>query len=522
MKRRDFLKYTAPMMAAPLILHGQPVFAFGEKLLIDALEGTNKQRKLILIQLNGGNDGLNTLIPLDRYANLFKARNNVLIKENKILPLEGQLGLHPSLSKIKRLYEEEKVLFVQNVGYPEPNFSHFRSKDIVTSGSGSGEEISSGWMGRVLDDWHPAYPENYPNDDNPHPVAISIGSSSSPTCQGSTNNLSMVLRNLNVNYSSTGGEFDYGDGFYGDEMRFITKTMEQTEVYLSVVKDAADKGENRSLAYPEAGENSLADQLKIVANLISGGLETQIYVVNLGGFDTHSAQVAGSDDTNIGKHSELLKFLSDSIYAFLDDLKLMEKEDDVIGFTFSEFGRRIKSNNSLGTDHGAAWPAILFGSQINPTVLGNNPVIADVVGKKDNLPMQFDFRSLYASVFKDWFGVDEVSIKNVLLGEFEFLPILKSTTNSATQPFESKQFGIRSIYPNPAGDVASIDLMTVTGRVSLHLYSTSGAFLMSCFDKHLDKGKHTFKLNTESLNSGTYVLILRNRMEQSTRNMIVL
>ena len=221
-------------------------------------------------------------MPLDRYANLQKARPNIIIPESKLLTFTAETGLHPSMEKIRQLYTEEQVLFIQNVGYPNPNLSHFRSKDIVTSASDSDVVINTGWLGRMLNEIHPGYLDGYPNQDHPHPLALTIGSTNSPTCQGETGNLGTVIQSLNTSYSAgSGSGSKFPDTPFGNELEFVSTVMQQTEVYLEVIQQAASNADSLTGSWPAAGENKLADQMKIVANLIAGGLQTQVYVVSL-------------------------------------------------------------------------------------------------------------------------------------------------------------------------------------------------------------------------------------------------
>jgi uncharacterized protein (DUF1501 family) len=187
---------------------------------------------------------------------------------------------------------------------------------------------------------------------------------------------------------------------------------------------AAHAQKNLSKQYPPLGENPLADQLRIVAQLIGGGLQTKVYVVNLKGFDTHDRQVEASDTTK-GSHANLLSQLSIAIAAFEDDLSLMDKQDQVLGMTFSEFGRRIRSNASYGCDHGTAAPLLLFGTQLKHNIVGNNPQISEKTSVNDFIPFQHDFRSLYASILKDWFGVNEKQVDKTLYGQFPTLDLFK-------------------------------------------------------------------------------------------------
>jgi len=506
------------LTSASLVMNGQALYALGNSMFLQSLTSMRPDRRLVLVQLNGGNDGLGTFVPLDQYDNLQKARSNIIIPQNKLVSFTDTIGIHPYFPHAKTLFDEKKLLLIQNVGYPVPNLSHFRSKDIVTTGSSSDVVLRSGWMGRMLNDLNPDYPEGYPSESNPHPIALTIGSSNSQTCQGYTSNLSAVIKNLNTQYDSPDNPVSYPETPFGEEMKYITKVMKQTEVYLDAIDEAASKADNLSAHYP-ASDNSLSDQLRIVARLIAGGLQTQVYVVSLGGWDTHSAQVADGAPED-GKHRTLLTKLSDALYAFQDDLKLLGIENDVIGLVFSEFGRRIKSNASFGTDHGTAWPAMLFGSRINPTVLGSNPVISDQVEKKDNLPMQFDFRSVYASIFKEWFEADDTAIEQILFDKFETLPILKNYPAEIIDQ-RAENEGIK-LYPNPVNDFATIEFAVQEERVILQVFSTEGKRISIVFNQTLSPGKHEITLDYSHLPAGSYYLLYTNGLDRKTTHFVKL
>src|SRR6056300_453170 len=174
MKRRDFLKRVAPMSMLPFAINGQPIRAYGNILGAEAEDFVDTDNVLVLVQLNGGNDGLNTVIPLDQYLNLTAARPDVIIPENKVLKLDGvtATGLHPAMSKMRNMFNDDKLHILQSVGYPNQNYSHFRSTDIWMSGSDSDELLNSGWTGRYLNYEYPNYPAEYPNPEMPDPLAI--------------------------------------------------------------------------------------------------------------------------------------------------------------------------------------------------------------------------------------------------------------------------------------------------------------------------------------------------------------
>src|ERR1041384_8250817 len=404
MKRREFIKKTVPVSVLPLFMGGFTFRAYGRSPYLETLvaSGTETDRVLVVIQMNGGNDGLNTVIALDEYSALAAARNNILIAENKVLKLTDATGLHPSMPEMQSLFIAYKLAVVQGVTYPNPNLSHFRATDIWLSASDYDQIVPSGWLGRYLDQEYPDFPNGYPNVVNPDPLAIQIGSVLSPGLQGPSVSMGMAITSPSSFYQIVSGGVDQAPNTpAGHELTFIREVVQQTQQYATVIQSAAAKGKNWSKMYPQAGKNSLADQLKIVAQLISGGLKTRIYVVNLGGFDTHSSQVDTTSGTDVGTHAPLLGKLSAPIAAFQDDVMLGGNQERVIGMTFSEFGRRILSNASAGTDHGTAAPMFIFGRKVHAGIVGTNPVIPPNATVNDNLAMQYDFRAVYASLLKE-------------------------------------------------------------------------------------------------------------------------
>lgn len=401
--------------------------------LINALSScnTNKakgNRILIVIQLIGGNDGLNTLIPLDNYKKIAAARPNIIIPENKVLALNGTsaTGLHPALEGIRDMYNNKTIGFIQGVGYDNPNYSHFRSSDIWLTGSESSKVLYTGWMARFLETRYKNYPEGFPNAKSPDPPALKVGDTGTFLFQGNAMDMSIVVNPAtgleNSETDPVGSELK---SYAAAEVKSIREILIQTDRYYKTIKKALDSSFQHSTLYPKTGENTLADQLKIVAKLINSGLQTPVYMVDLKGFDTHADQVSSSDPTK-GAHADLLKKLSQGITCFWDDINRMGRENDVVGMSFSEFGRRIKSNSSYGTDHGATQPIMFFGNGIKPGLTGTNPVIPDVVTVDDNLGKQFDFRSVYGAVMKNWLGASSETVENVLLGKFTEVPIFKS------------------------------------------------------------------------------------------------
>ena len=357
---------------------------------------------LVLIQLVGGNDSLNTIIPLHCYEELITHRKNILIPEKRVLTSDSSLGFHPAVKGLHNLFSAGEMSIINNVGYPLPNRSHFRSMDIWNSGSPSNEQWSTGWLGRLLDMYHTSYPDGYPSDIFPDPLAISIGNIVSDTCQGKFNNYSHVVDNLNsfmeIDKCLIGA---IENKQYVNLLDYLNSTIGLANLYAKQIEKAAAKG--RSLVkYPD--ENTLAQELKIVAKLISGGLNSKIYVLSLGGFDTHAYQVAKESPTE-GMHALFLKQFSDAVETFIKDLKALKCYDNVSILSYSEFGRQIKSNSAFGTDHGDATAIYLFGNKIKHSVIGTSPTIAREIEEQKGLDMEIDFRNFYGSLLNEWFNV---------------------------------------------------------------------------------------------------------------------
>jgi len=427
MKRKDFIKNAVAGVVLPAFFNGISLKALAGASLAHSLKHLmNDDKVLVLIQLAGGNDGLNTVIPIDQYDAYLAARTNIALPQDKLLRLNGfdKTALHPSLTELQQLFNNGKLGIVQSVSYPKPNFSHFRATDIWMTASNSDTVLNTGWAGRVLDNWYPKFPEAYPNATMPDPLAIQVGSVISSAFQGPAFSMGLAISNPNKFYNLIEGKTDVqSDTRWGEQINYIEEMSLKTDQYADVIKKAALKVTAQTDQYPAAGKNGLADQLKIVARLIGGGLKTKIYMVNMGGFDTHSNQTVDTDKTT-GNHASLLKKLSEAVNAFMADLEYLQVKDKVMGITFSEFGRRIKSNASGGTDHGAAAPLFYFGHSVKGGVIGENPVLPATATVQDNVVMQHDFRSVYSSILQGWFGLPTNDIGTILPGQYNNLPIV--------------------------------------------------------------------------------------------------
>ncbi len=432
MNRRKFLG-NAALFSVPLMLRGIPVFAGDGALhpFLQALSGPAAEcgKILVVIQMNGGNDGLNMVIPLDKYSSLANARASVLIPANKVLALTGTsaTGLHPAMTGIRDLYNDGKVNFVQGVSYPNPNFSHFQAQDIWFTASNTLPTPDTGWLGRDLELTNPGFPIGYPNAANPDPLAIQIGGALPLLLQGSKINMGYNAPNPAALVSvATATPAPAPANDYGTELTFLRLMKDQSNAYTTRITASYAAQQTLSTLYPDTG-NTLSDQLKVVARLIGGGLSTPVYVVNHpNSFDTHVDQV-NSADHSIGYHADILNKLSVAITAFQNDISLMGKADKVTGMTFSEFGRRVISNTSSGTDHGSGAPVIFFGAGIEGGITGTSPELPATPTSNTQVPLQYDFRQLYATVMQKWLCLTPQESQSVLNGTYTTVPIFKDS-----------------------------------------------------------------------------------------------
>ncbi len=521
MKRRDFLKATIPATVLPAVIGGFSIKAFGEDSPLHALlaSATETDHVLVIVQLAGGNDGLNMVLPKDNYSAYYNARTNIAIPEAKILGLNNfdKTGLHPAMTGMQTLFNDGKLGIIQSVGYPTPNFSHFRATDIWMSAADSDQVLTSGWGGRYLNYEYPNFPNGYPNSSMTDPLGIQIGSVTSLTFQGPSVSMGMSISNPTSFYNLLNGVEDAAPNTpAGKELSYVRLVSRQTQQYATVVKTAAANVPTQGV-YPTG--NSLADQLKIVARLVKGGLKTRLYMVSYGSFDNHSLQVNPADTTT-GTHATLLKNISDAVKAFQDDLKGLGVEDRVVGMTFSEFGRRIKSNSSVGTDHGAAAPMILFGKNVTPAVLGTNPTLPTNATVNDNIPMQYDFRSVYASLLENWLCVKNSDLQTIMLKNFQSLNVVNSASCKTIAP-NTGGVSLITNYPNPFTASTTITFKTEGGHTLIQIIDTLGRVLSTPVDQvYSQAGTYNITFNSGALPSGVYYARLQNGATQQVKPMI--
>lgn len=393
MQRRRFLQSSAlasTLLLVPKFLHAldRPAIRLAAQLR-DA--PTDKARRLIVVQLSGGNDGLNTIIP---YRNdlYYKARPTLALKETDgILPLSDDLGLHPKMTGLKGLYDQGHLAVLNAVGYPNPDRSHFRSMDIWQTGSGSEQLLTTGWLGRYLDSSCAGCALPY--------QALEVDDTLSLALKGQLRK-GLAVKTPGKFHQLTQSRYlsrlsqEVAPAAASSELDYLYKTLAETASSADYLYEKS-KVHTSTATYPNT---DLGRNLKTTAELITSGVESRVYYLALTGFDTHVRQQE--------QQGRLLGELSDGLATLAADLQKAGEWDNTLVLVFSEFGRRVVQNASNGTDHGTANNVFLLSGALRKPGLLNGPAsLADL--DEGDLRYQVDFRSLYASILSDWLGADD-------------------------------------------------------------------------------------------------------------------
>ena len=491
MKRRDFIKSAFALSAFGTQI---PVMALGRKNQFGRIVQWDTDRILVLIKLNGGNDGLNTIIPTqdDIYYN---ARPTLAISPNDALTIDEQNGFHPNLSAFHSLYQSGNMSLIHGIGYPQPNLSHFRSSDIWVTGSDADQYLQTGWIGRLLEQEYPDFPSNAPE----HPLAIQFNSANLLEFKTTGSNTGMMVFDPETMYNLINGNYVAGeddpapDTYGGTELDFVREVDLLSFEYAEVINETAGQGSN-SIEYPET---NLGYQMALTAQMISGGLGTPIYRIYQSGYDTHADQ---NND-----HSNLLLDLNNAVLAFMEDLSNQGLLDRVMVVTTSEFGRRYFENGSTGTDHGSSAPCMVFGNSVVPDMFGEQPSLSNL-DQHNNLLIQHDFRQLYSSVITDWLGLDQEIATNVFGQEFETIPFVQTPLSVKDSPLPAK-FKMHSAFPNPFNPTTMISFtLPAISNVSVRLFNLKGREIQNYHLGRKEPGKHFFRLDGRNLSSGNYIV----------------
>ncbi len=378
MHRRDFIRLSSLASASLAI---PDLFRLGSRLLGQSVS----KRKLIVIQLTGGNDGLNTFIPFEDNQ-YYRSRGRLAIAKKDLLQASGQMGFHPALEGLKSIYEQGWMTILQSVGYPEPNLSHFRSMDIWHTGSSARDYLSTGWLGRWLDQ-HEGVPHEAIQVDNALSLALK-GQRRQGFALRNPESLRRAAKSPFLDAVTTHGH-DYKEEMASYLYQTLVSTQESAAWLVEKSRTHSSK-----VVYPQT---QLGKDLKTIAELLTADTDAQIYYASLTGFDTHVNQ--------LNRQERLLRQYGDAVKALVTDLKQNNQLKDTLILTFSEFGRRVDANGSGGTDHGTAnslW-MINEGYLTQPGFANAAPDLANL--DAGNLIHTIDFRSVYAALLQDWLGV---------------------------------------------------------------------------------------------------------------------
>ncbi|WP_296380290.1 DUF1501 domain-containing protein [Winogradskyella sp.] len=395
MDRRKFLKNST--LASSLFFVPSFVKAF-ESVAAERLG----YKRLVIIQLAGGNDGLNTIIPHNNDI-YYNARPRLAITKD-IIKLNDDLGFHPSLAPLRSLFDNGEMSIINNVGYPNPVRSHFRSMDIWQTASGSDEYLQSGWLGRYLD----------ANGENPY-NAIEMDEQLSLAMKGEHFN-GIATSDYKVLYNTSKDPYfknvlnRYNDAHLSEHnLGYLYQTMIEAKSSANYIYENTKV----KLSQEEYPQNKFAKQLKNVGQFINSGLETKVFYTSLGGFDTHANQP--------NRQKRLLSQYANSVSAFVKDLKRNDTFEDTLILTFSEFGRRVKQNAATGTDHGAANNVFIMGKNLKKAGFYNNLTSLNDLDDNGDLKYEIDFRTIYATILSEWLKADDITILNNSFDKLNFI-----------------------------------------------------------------------------------------------------
>lgn len=524
MKRRQFLKLSAT--ASVVGLTPFELQATLKSVLPYANCPNISNRKLVLVNLAGANDGLNTIIPLNQYDTYSALRPTIKVPEtgiNKYITLDTtlaenqQIGLHPVLTGFKSLYDSGVLRILQSVGYPSQNKSHFKSTDLYHNGNDGNSTLNgaeTGWIGRFMEKFYEDFLlETYP-------LAVEIGSNK--TSLGFHGEEAHGM-SLNITGQDPAGFYNILNGLggappenipdsdYGDQLKFLNNIDALSNTYAEAISSSFNKGQN-SVNYPDT---DLANQLKTVARLISGDIGSKVFLVRISGFDTHNAQVQGAGDI-LGRHYPLLDELSGAIKAFVDDMENQNLGEDIVGVTFSEFGRKAAENGNFGTDHGEIAPMFVFGKPVAGGVSGTNPNLSEATSSNNFQiqTVQYDYRQTFATLLQDFLGAQNAIIDNTFFNHtlndsftnLKLPEILKNPLSADCFQGLNTEEQLKAnrawlIYPNPFTESINFASVKTNNTVSYTLYNSSGVQIMNRTD-NLINGKLT--LNLKHLSSGLY------------------
>jgi uncharacterized protein (DUF1501 family) len=562
--RRDFLKSIPVAMSLPFSIGGVPVNLMRDNALTRmAKESLSNDRVLVILQMHGGNDGLNSVIPVDDYELYYSKRANIaipaknslrkMIQVDSTLDLKKQIGFHPDMGAMKDLYDRGRLAVVQGVSYKNNNGSHFRGRDIWFMGGSFEDYYQSGWVGRYLQQEiaPKQYPQDFPNPEMLDPLALEMGSDVSLIFHQQGNIPTSISIGEPEDFADLVGSLEgfvdeqidprgippqfLQDSPYYNELDWILSLEDKSKDYAARLAQVYKAGGDSKVTYPEkypfnapegSYKNPLKRQLQIIGSLLSGGCKTKVFLVKIGGFDTHADQVESYDPT-MGAHAALMYHISSAMHAFQEDLRLRGLEDRVLTITTSEFGRRIYSNGSFGTDHGTGGPMFIFGKGVKPGVVGNVPDLT-----KGNVEMQYDYRLIYGNIVKDWLLVDDARLNEIFPGlmtaqgttdgvKFESIPLAQQVITGLDN-FIGDRFALEGCYPNPAKDKTKVTFrINAANIVTIELLDRQGRKVSDWVNETFEPGIHTKDIDLQNIPAGNYIYQMKSGFFKQAKKLVI-
>ncbi|MCF6346881.1 MAG: DUF1501 domain-containing protein [Flavobacteriaceae bacterium] len=511
--RRSFLQTLGLGGAgATLMMNGIPM-AFGQPTpLSTALGKANSDRVLLIVRLQGGNDGLNTIVPIYDYDRYVNARPTLRHEMVDIHKLSNDFGVPKYLqNSMEPIWEGGCMKVVHGTGYENQNLSHFTGTDNMSRGTDD-DLIETGVYGRYFESIYPDYLLNLPDA----PPAVQIGGVGDIIFTGTESNFAFTIANTRQleQIASSGNLFDAADVpdcTKGSQLQFIRGVLNATLKYSGVIKDAVDSQTN-TVEFPDT---NLGRALSIISKTIKAGMGTSVYMVNLNGFDTHANQPE--------RHQQLLTNISESISAFYRDLEPSGRDRDVLTMTFSEFGRRVRENGSNGTDHGTAAPMMLFGPALNGSgFIGEHPSLSDLT-RGGNLKYTQDFINVYGTVMEQWLCIDQSIINQSIPRPYTAIDLGFSCSSTVV----NHDYIVRENFEHmPIYDQERVSIRinnNFEGNYKISLYNILGQHTGVLFDDILEPGQHDISISDQlpQLSTGVYIYNINKNNRNYSKKIIV-
>ncbi len=506
--RRSFLQALGIGCTGSILLAGNQLSASATSPFTMALSKSENENILVLIRLGGGNDGLNTIVPMNDYEIYANARPKLYHRENKLISLNNSFSMPDYMGPLESMWGDGMMKVVNGVGYENQNLSHFTSSDIWSTAERNGIR-DKGYFGKYFNDEYQDFLLSPPKS----PLAIQIGSIGSLIFSHEDEQFAFTVSNPEQleEIAEKGVQFSLDNLNLnckpGQQQEFLRSISNATYRYSEVISDAY-KATGNTVEYQD---NRIAYQLAVIARLIKGNLGTKVFMVTLNGFDTHANQS--------GNHARLMGDLSRAVSDFYKDIEQTGHHEKVLGMTFSEFGRRVYENGSEGTDHGTASPALFFGPGLNGNgFVGDYPSLSDL-DNNDNLKNTTDFRSLYSTVLSQWLCIDEAQVDLALAGGYEKLDLGFSCKEpEVPKPEEPKPEEPKPEEPvvgapnafshTPIYNVLNKPSIALNINKAMHvdvqLYNILGQRVATLKNGFMAEGSYTIDLD-ESLPAGEYI-----------------